>query len=138
MLMRSKKLKTFTSPLYELHEFNEVLNNLKQKNTPVQITGCIDSQKIHLMNGLSEDYRWKLIITHDELKAKEIYEDYQLFDKDVYLYPAKDIIFYSADIHGNAIINDRLKILRRLIEKKPSTIITTIDSGMDKILPIEI
>lgn len=138
MLIRSKKLKTFTSPLYELHEFNEILDNLKQKNTPIKITGCIDSQKSHLMNGLSEGYRWKLIITHDELKAKEIYEDYQLFDKNVYLYPAKDIIFYSADIHGNAIINERLKILRRLIEKKPTTIITTIDSGMDKILPIEI
>lgn len=131
-------MKTFTNPLYELHEFNEILYNLKQKNTPIQITGCIDSQKSHLMNGLSKDYRWKLIITHDDLKAKEIYEDYQLFDKNVYLYPAKDIIFYSADIHGNAIINDRLKILRRLIEKKPTTIITTIDSGMDKILPIEI
>lgn len=129
-------MKTFYSPLRELNEFNEVLNNLKKKNTPIQVTGCIDSQKCHFISGLSEDIPWKLIITYDEIKAKEIYEDYLLFDKDVFLYPAKDIIFYSADIHGNAIINDRLKILRRLIEKKPTTIITTIDSGLDKILPL--
>ena len=129
-------MKTFYSPLQELNEFNEVLDNLKKKNTPIQITGCIDSQKSHLISGLSKNFPWKLIITYDELKAKEIYDDYGLFDKDVYLYPAKDIIFYSADIHGNAIINDRLKILRRLIEKKPTTIITTIDGGMDKILPL--
>ena len=130
-------MRTFFSPLQELNEFSEVLDNLKKKSTPIQITGCIDSQKCHFISGLSEGFPWKLIITYDEIKAKEIYEDYLLFDKDVYLYPAKDIIFYSADIHGNAIINDRLKILRRLIEKKPTTIITTIDSGMDKILPLK-
>ena len=135
--MRSNKLKTFYSPLQELNEFNEILDNLKKKKTPIQITGCIDSQKCHLMGSLSTEYPLKLIITYDEIKAKEIYEDYQLFDKDSYLYPAKDIIFYSADIHGNAIVNDRLKILRRLLEKKPTTIITTIEGGMDKILPLE-
>ncbi len=129
-------MKTFYSPLQELNEFNEVLDNLKKKNTPIQITGCIDSQKCHFISGLSSGIPWKLIITYDEIKAKEIYEDYLLFDKDVFMYPAKDIIFYSADIHGNAIINDRLKILRRLIERKPTTIITTIESGMDKILPL--
>ena len=136
MLIRSNKLKTFHKPLQELNGFKEVSDNLKSKNTPIQITGCIDSQKCHLISGLGVDYPLKLIITYDDIKAKEIFEDYQLFDKDVFLYPAKDIIFYSADIHGNAIVNERLKTLRRLLEKKPTTIITTIDGGMDKILPL--
>lgn len=130
-------MKTFTSALKELKEFNDIMDNIRLKNTPIQITGCIDSQKCHLINGLSEGYPWKLIITYNEIKAKEIYEDYKLYDKNVYLYPAKDIIFYSADIHGNAIVNERLKVLRNLIEKKPITIITTIDGGMDKILPLD-
>jgi transcription-repair coupling factor (superfamily II helicase) len=130
-------MKTFTTPLKELKEFNDIKDNLKLRNTPVQVTGCIDSQKCHLISGLGEEYPWKLIITYNDLKAKEIYEDYKLYDKNVYLYPAKDIIFYSADIHGNAIVKDRLKILRRLIEKEPVTVIATIDGGMDKILPLD-
>ncbi|MDF2589337.1 MAG: transcription-repair coupling factor [Anaerocolumna sp.] len=130
-------MKTFTTPLRELKEFHDIKDNLKLKNTPVQITGCIDSQKCHLISGLSEGYPWKLIITYSDLKAKEIYEDLKLYDKNVYLYPAKDIIFYSADIHGNAIVRDRLKILRKLIEKEPVTVITTLDGGMDKILPLD-
>ncbi len=130
-------MKTFTTPLMELKEFNDIKNNLKRKNTPIQVTGCIDSQKCHLISGLSEGYLWKLIITYNDIKAKEIYEDYKLYDKNVYLYPAKDIIFYSADIHGNAIVRDRLKILKRLIEKEPVTVITTLDGGMDKILPLD-
>lgn len=130
-------MKTFTNPLKELKEFNDIEDNIKLKNTPMQITGCIDSQKCHLIAGLSEGIPWKLIITYNDIKAKEIYEDYKLYDRNVYIYPAKDIIFYSADIHGNAIVRDRLKILKKLIDKEPITVITTLDGGMDKILPLD-
>ena len=130
-------MKTFTTPLKELKEFNDLKENIILKNLPVLVTGCIDSQKCHVIHGLSEEYRFKVIVTYNDLKAKEIYEDYRLYDKNVYLYPAKDIIFYSADIHGNAIVRDRLQIMRRLIEKKDTTIITTLDGGMDQLLPLK-
>lgn len=130
-------MKTFTTPLKELKEFNDIIDNLKMKNTPVLVTGCIDSQKCHLISSLSEGYLWKLIVTYNDVKAKEILEDYKLYDKNVYLYPAKDIIFYSADIHGNAIVRERLKILKRMIEKEPVTVITILDGGMDRILPLD-
>lgn len=131
-------LKTFIEPLKELKEFNEIKDNLTLGNIPVQVTGCIDSQKCHLIYGLSNQYPYRIIVTYNELKAKEIYEDYKIYDKNVYLYPAKDVIFYSVDIHGNAIIRDRFHVLKRLIEHQPTTIITTIDGGMDKILPLEV
>lgn len=91
-------LNTFLSPLRELNEFHEVQKNVKIGNTPIHITGCIDSQKCHLIYGISEEYPYRVIITHNDLKAKEIYEDYKLYDKNVYLYPSKDVIFYSAEI----------------------------------------
>jgi transcription-repair coupling factor (superfamily II helicase) len=124
-------------PLMELKEFVEIRENIRKKSLPVQVTGCIDSQKCHLMQGLGEGFRYRVIVTYNDLKAKEIYEDYRLYDKDVLLYPAKDIIFYSADIHGNAIVRDRLKVLRRLIEKKETTIILSLDGGMDRLLPLQ-
>lgn len=130
-------MKTFTAPLTELKEFNDIRDNIRMRALPVQVTGCIDSQKCHLIHGLGEDFRYKVIVTYNDLKAKEIYEDYRLYDKEVLLYPAKDIIFYSADIHGNAIVRDRLKVLSRLIEKKAATIIVTLDGGMDRLLPLQ-
>lgn len=129
-------MKTFTSPLKELKEFNDIRENITLKTLPVQITGCIDSQKCHLIHGLGEGFKYKVIVTYNDLKAKEIYEDYRLYDREVFLYPAKDIIFYSADIHGNAIVRDRLRILSRIIEKKEATIIVTLDGGMDRLLPL--
>jgi transcription-repair coupling factor (superfamily II helicase) len=124
--------------LKELKEFNDIRENIIAKTLPVQVTGCIDSQKCHLAYGLGEDFLFKIIVTYNDLKAKEIYEDFRLYDKDVYIYPAKDIIFYSADIHGNAIVRDRLRVMRRIIEKKATTIIITLDGGMDRLLPLQI
>ena len=97
----------------------------------------MDSQKVHLMAGLGEEYLYKVIIAENEIKAKELYEDYKLYDRQVYLYPAKDAIFYNADIRGNAIVRQRLKVLRGLIEQTPMCVITTMDGGMDKLLPLK-
>ena len=130
-------MKTLLEPLKELNEFVGARTNVLKKQTPIQLSGCIDSQKCHLICGLSEDYPYRIIITYNEQKAKEIYEDYKLYDREVFLYPAKDIIFYSADIHGNAIVRERLRLLRHLMEKKPATIIMTLDGGMDRLLPLE-
>ena len=130
-------MKTFMEPLEELKEYNSIRQDLTLKETPIHVAGCIDSQKCHLISGLSKNYKWKLIITYNDLKAKEIYEDYKLYSKNVWLYPAKDVIFYSADIRGNAIVKDRLNVLKQLIEAEEATIITTIDAGLDRILPLE-
>ncbi|MDO5519212.1 MAG: transcription-repair coupling factor [bacterium] len=131
-------MRTFFEPLSKLNEYIEIQNDLKIERVPVQVTGCIDSQKCHLIAGLGKGYRNKVIVTYNELKAKEIYEDMLLYDKNVFLYPAKDIIFYSADIHGHAIVKERLRILKRLLNDEPTTIVMTIDGGMDRILPIEL
>ncbi|MDO5294373.1 MAG: transcription-repair coupling factor [bacterium] len=131
-------MRTFFDPLNKLNEYVEIQNDLKIERVPVQVTGCIDSQKCHLMAGLGKGYKNKVIVTYNELKAKEIYEDMLLYDKDVFLYPAKDIIFYSADIHGHAIVKERLRILKRLLNNEPTTVVMTIDGGLDRILPIEL
>lgn len=130
-------MNVFTEPLYGYKEFNDIKDSISLHQFPLQVTGCIDSQKCNFISALSYDYPFKLIVTYNDLKAKEIYEDYKLYDNNVMLYPAKDIIFYSADIHGNAIVRERLKIVKRIIERKPITVIATFDSGMDKLLPLD-
>lgn len=137
-------MNTFLKPLEEIEDYGKIKEALaktgiKGKTKPdtvVKISGCIDSQKCHLVYGTGYEKTYRVIIAANDRKAREIYEDYQVFDKNVYLYPAKDIIFYSADIHGNAIIKERIKIIKQLLEQKPATIITTIDSGMDRVLPL--
>ena len=49
-------------------------------------------------------------------------------------YPAKDFIFYSADVHGNALSTQRLKVREALLDRKGGTIVTSIDAGMEFVL----
>lgn len=130
-------MKCIRKPLEELQQFQEIQKNIEGHKTPIQVTGCTESQKCHLMAALGEKYLYKVIVAENEWKAKELYEDYRLYDKNVFLYPAKDAIFYQADVRGNAISRARLQVLRRLLEHKPTCVITTLDGGMDKLLPLQ-
>ncbi len=137
-------MQTFTAPLQELNEYSGIVSCLKRGDTPILATGCIDSQKCHLIYGIGEELgaRIRVIVTYHELKAKEIYEDYKLYDREICFYPAKDIMFFSADLHGNAIVRDRLKTIQRLLErddkaKKPLTVVLSLEAGMDRILPLD-
>lgn len=120
----------FTAPLRELGEFEEIRKLLEKTGTAVGLTGCVDSQKLHMIYGLGEEFKYRIIVTFSDLRAKEIYEDYKLYDRNVTMYPAKDLIFYQADIHGNQLVKERMKALRRVIEGRPLTVVTTFDSLM--------
>lgn len=128
--------RVFANPLTELIEYEELSQELKRGNGPVQVSGTLDSQKVHLMQELLDDMPWKLIVTYDDSRAKEIYDDFGCFRTDVWLYPEKDLLFYSADIHGNLMTRQRLMVLRHLMEDTTGVVVTTLDGLMDHLLPL--
>lgn len=130
-------METLFAPLGELEEYDQLIRGIKQGEFPVQLIGCMDTQESHMIYGTGRDKRIRLVITHNEVRAKELVEDLKLYDHDVMYYPAKDFIFYSADVHGQAIVKERLKVIKRLLEKEPLTVVTTLDGGMDYCLPFE-
>ena len=80
-------MRAFTEPLQELEEFQKIQQALKKQS--IQVTGCIDAQKAHFIYAAGEAVKKKLIVTYSELRAKELCENYRLFDKNVLFYPAK-------------------------------------------------
>ena len=124
----------FASPLSELAEFEELNREIQRRKGPVQVSGCMDSQKVHLMQETAFDVPWKLVVTYEDARAKEIYDDFCCFRNDVWLYPAKDLLFYSADIHGNLLARQRISVLRHLMEDASGVIVTTLDGLMDHLL----
>lgn len=129
--------KVFANPLVELIEYEELNRELERGRGPLQISGCMDSQKVHVMHETGSALSWKLVVTYDESRAKEIYEDYRCFEERVWLYPAKDLLFYSADIHGNLMTKQRMQVLRHLIEDTSGVVITTLNGLMDHLLPLD-
>ena len=134
-------MKTFYAPLSELAGIEQLKKDFEVTGQPVMISGCIDTQKIHLVHAAVNDYRFRLIITGDEAKAREMQEDSRFFDKSSIYYPAKDFIFYSADVHGNQLTGERLRCIQKIIaaqdNKTNITVITTIDGCVDMLMPLQ-
>lgn len=130
-------MKAFTSPLHELGEFEELQKALKTNTGVLEVTGCIDAQKTHFMSTLAENVHTKLIITYSEQRAREIEENYRFFDRKTALFPAKDFIFYQADVHSNLIERQRIQALKALCDRQPVTVITTIQALMNHGMPFD-
>lgn len=130
------QMDAFLQPLYNLADFEDIKKQI-QKQGIVSVSGCLDSQKAHFADGLAREFPFRLIIVENDLKAKGFYEDYRMYDPEVLLYPARDLIFYQADIHGNLITRQRIQVLKALLERKKVTVIASIDSCLDYLVPLE-
>ena len=103
-------MQALIAPLKELAEYDEIRKVTRQGKGTVALSGCVDSQKLHMIYGLSDGLKYKVIVTYSDLKAKEIYEEYRFYDRNVMLYPAKDLIFFQADIHSNLLEQQRIAL----------------------------
>ena len=110
-------MNTLLAPLWEISEFEEIQKQLDKENGCVALTGCIESQKLHMAYGLSEGrFRNRIFVTYSDQRIKELLEDERFYDREAVVYPSRDLIFYQADIHGNQLTKERIKTLRRILE----------------------
>lgn len=130
-------MQALIAPLTELAEFETVLKKRKQETGILQFAGCVNSQKTHLMYALSDGFDYKIIAVSSEMKAKQIYEEYRFLDSDIYQYPAKDLLFYQADLRGKYLLKQRMEVFQAIMEGKGATIVTSFDGFMDALLPLE-
>lgn len=126
----------FANPLVDLAEYTDMKQDMDKGKGPVQVSGVTDSQKIHVMHELSKDHPWRLVVTYDDTRAKEIFDDYSYFEPNTWLYPARDLLFYSSDIHGNLLTRQRMQVFKHLLEDEGGVVVTTVDGLMDHLLPL--
>ena len=124
-------MKTFTQPMQGLKEFEDLEAALPKLSGVIQISGCIDAAKPHMMYSIGNGSGNRIIVTFQEQKAKELAEEYRFFDPNVAYYPAKDILFYQSDIRGNVLTAERINALKMMAEKRSCTIVTTFDGLMN-------
>lgn len=133
-------MKALTMPLTELADYEEIIKERKKEYGMLQIAGCVTSQKTHLMDALGKQVRYRLGIYSSDEKAKQAYDEYRFLDENVYLFPAKDLLFYHADLKGKYLLSQRMDVVRALIEVPKDvemTILTTSDALLDGLIPVE-
>lgn len=129
-------MQAFVNPLGELAEFEEIQKERRKKTGMIQISGCVTSQKTHLMYALSDGFKNKIIAVSSEAKAKQIVEEYRFLDEQVYYYPPKDLLFYQADLRGKLLVKQRMEVIQAMLTEKEITVVTSFDGFMDSLLPL--
>ena len=125
-------------PVHELAYYDNIIYDLKKTGRVPVAFGCVEQQKPHFIYGVGKEFKYRLIVTYNEIRARQIYEDYRAMDRNTVYYPTRDFIFYSADIHGNQLAKERLEAVHRLSEEPSLTVVTTIDGCMDKLMPPQV
>ncbi len=131
-------MQALITPLNELAEFETIKRRASKEFGVLQVTGCVTSQKTHFMHGVSGGFAKKIIVASGELRAKQIYEEYRFLDTNTYFYPAKDLLFYQADLRGKVLLQQRMEIFQALCEQERVTVVASFDAFMDSLLPLEI
>ena len=136
-------MNTFFDPVNNTAAVEQLNKELgKDGGRTVLISGCIDTQKVHISSAIASGYKYMLIVTSDEAKARKMCDDASFFNREAIYYPAKDAIFYSADVHGNQITGERLRCISRIINHSSTgegvlTVVTTMDGIADRLIPVE-
>ena len=135
---------TLTAPLKEYENYNKIVDAMQRDAACVLAEGCAEAQKLHLIYALSRETslaaqaRFRLIVTYSDRRAKEIQEAYRFYDRNTVMFPAKDLIFYQADLRGRELDIERIRCLRRIMEGRPATIVTTFAALMTPQVPLEV
>ena len=131
-------MRFLNAPLHRIASFQEADRMLKEARGPVQLLGCAESQKVHIMSQAGGE-KTRLIVTYDEREARSLLEDCKLFSRNVLFFPAKDLLFYQADIKSNTIARERMQVMRQIREAgdEPFTIVTTMAAMMNTLAPFE-
>ena len=84
----------FRNPLRDLEQYRELENSIAKAAGPAVVTGLPDAAKAHLVSELCGAMRpWKLVVTYDDARARELCGDLRAFSDQVWMYPARDLLF---------------------------------------------
>ncbi|MDY3359492.1 MAG: transcription-repair coupling factor [Clostridium celatum] len=120
------RLKGLMRPLEESSNFSEVIGCLQKGQLPINLSGLSDSGKSYVINGIFEKVDNSIVvITHNEIDAKNLYEDLSLYSTDVYFLPIREVVFYNVDAISGDLRWARLKVINEILKKRENKIIVT-------------
>ena len=118
--------------------YRQLKDGIEDYRGPILVSGCTDTAKWHLTSliGNKKKKQFKIIIVPDENKARQWVEASHFFGEKAQYIPAKDPLFYTADVHGNAIARDRMLAIKKILDDKCGIFVMTIDAVMDQVVPL--
>ncbi len=118
----------------KLTKFNEYIENIKQKHSPILLSGLSDVGKVELVEATKEYSKKPIcLITYNEIEAKKIVEDLKFFSDDVVFFPKKELVTYDYIAESKNLPYERIETLNKIYKNKAKIVVTTIEALMQKL-----
>ena len=124
----------FQQTLLENAQLAQLSSDMSKESGIYDLTGVSDAAKPLLVHGLFNDHP-KLVITPDEERSRSLFEACHSLDDGIVRYPAKDLLFYQSDIHGNKQTAERIHVLKAIRQRDNICVITSIDALLNRLVP---
>ena len=132
-------MKYLIQELEDTPKFKEYISDVKNKISPIELSGLVDVGKVQIISATSEvAKRPILIITYNEIKAKKMLEGLKYFMKNVDYFPRKEIVAYDYEVESKDIPYERIEVLNKINQDKTDIIITTVEALMQKMISKEL
>ena len=120
------RLQGLLQPLIENEKFIDISMGLKTKTFPINIVGLSESGKSYIIDAISNEIDNSLVVvTHNEIEAKNLYDDLSFYSTNVYFLPIREVVFYNVDAISGDLRWARLKVIKEILNNKNKKIIVT-------------
>ena len=127
------------APLLNSEAFQKVKSFMESGNYPVMINGLSDSGKSYFINGIYEESDKPIVVvTHNDIEARNIYENLSFYLPNVYYLPSREIVFYNIDAISGDLRWARLKVIKEMLRSTKKIIVTSIDAFAATYTPKEL
>jgi transcription-repair coupling factor (superfamily II helicase) len=122
----------------QLEDYNSILSSIRNNRALCQVHGLSESQRAYISYCLFEDLKGQmLILTHNDMEAKKLYDDIKVFAEDCMYFPVKQMIF-NIDVTSGDIKTERLKVINKILRGEPVIVVASVDSVFYKMPPKDV
>ncbi|MGG5463159.1 transcription-repair coupling factor [Clostridium sp. B9] len=133
------RLQGLMTPLLNSDSFQKLKGFMERESYPVMVNGLSDSGKSYFINGIYEDSDKPIVVvTHNDIEARNIYEDLSFYLPNVYYLPSREIVFYNIDAISGDLRWARLKVIKEMLRSTKKIIVTSIDAFAATYTPKEL
>ena len=135
-------MNTIIAKMQMLPKFEEYIQNIKEKNSQIAISGLSDVGKMQFIWASKEALNKPIcIVTYNELQARKIISDLKYFAKDfneILYFPKREIASYDYIVESKDLPYQRIEVLNKIKNKKAKVIVTTQEAIMQKMITKEV
>ncbi len=127
-------MNTIIGELGKSQKFVDIVKEIENKKSPIDISGLTDVGMIQILLGINEYAKKPIaLITYNEIQAKKLVDNLKSFTDKVIFFPKKEIVTYDYIAESKDLPYERIDALNKIKEKRTPIIVTTIESLMQKL-----